>query len=70
MEYKTILQPNDLDSLVSAKGNAAVEADDWNKSVNKYVLEGWNIKNGGTVASGNVLVFWALLERELKREGF
>ncbi|MGD6808768.1 MAG: hypothetical protein ACQCN3_03630 [Candidatus Bathyarchaeia archaeon] len=69
-EYKTILQSNDLDSLVGAKGNAAVEADDWNTSLNGYAQNGWIVKNCGTVASGTILVFWALLERSKEQKGF
>jgi hypothetical protein len=74
MEYKTILWPIDFESIAgSMKGkssNDAFEAEAWNASLQKYARDGWTIKSAGPVMSGNSLVFWALLERPEKKEGF
>lgn len=69
MEYKVILRPYDLTSLIGrANGDAGTyeatcEAGDWNISLNKQAKDGWVIKNSGTVVSGRDVIFWALLEK-------
>lgn len=69
MEYKVVLKPYDLTSLIGrAKGiagtnEATCEAGEWNNSLNKYANEGWVVKNSGTLVSGRDLLFWVLLEK-------
>ena len=69
MEYKTILRPYDLTSLIGrGKGESGTsqntcEAGDWNISLNDYIKKGWILKNNGTVMSGRDIIFWALLEK-------
>ena len=75
MEYKTVIHPYDFAFLVDdAKGKmgseAAYETVDWNNALNKYGKDDWTVKKIGTLVSGKDLVFWALLEREVKKEGF
>lgn len=70
MRYKTVLHRFEVASLVEDTKGVVVEAEEWNAALNKYAQDGWTIKNGGSVASGLSLVFWALLEMEQKEEGF
>ncbi len=75
MEYKTILRPYDLVFLVGdAKGKvgsqAAYETEEWNTALNKYAKDDWTVKKSGTRISGKDLIFWALLERPERKEGF
>ncbi len=70
MQYKTILKPYDLASLVGmAVGDVKMpkepfEATDWDNTINKYAKDGWIVKNHGAIASGSSVVFWALMEKE------
>lgn len=75
MEYKTILRPYDLTSLIGkATGDAGssqvtCETGDWNTALNKHGKDGWVVKNSGVIESGRDIIFWALLERQEKSEG-
>lgn len=76
MEYKTVLKSYDIDSLLKESNMTVVpqqktfEADDWNVSLNSYAKQGWTVKETRTVASEKGLLFWALLERPEKVQGF
>ena len=69
MEYKVIIRPYDLTSLIgrasgeSGTSQGTCEAGDWNISLNDYVKKGWTVKNSGTVISGRDIIFWAMLEK-------
>ena len=69
MEYKTILRPYDLTSLIgravgdAGTSQATCETGDWNSALNKYAKEGWTVKNSGVIESGRDVIFWALLEK-------
>jgi hypothetical protein len=69
MEYKVVLRPYDLTSLIGrGKGEAGTnqntcEAGDWNVALNDYAKKGWIVKNSNTVVSGRDIIFWALLEK-------
>jgi hypothetical protein len=75
LEYKTILRPFDFAALIGdvrekSAIEAAIEAEGWNTSLNKYAKDGWIVKSAGPIVSGNDLVLWALLERPERKEGF
>jgi hypothetical protein len=66
MEYKVVLRPYDLTTLIGrARGEyeATYEDGDWNMALNKYAKDGWSIKNSGTATQGRGIIFWALLEK-------
>jgi hypothetical protein len=69
MEYKVVLKPYDLTSLIgNARGKGGTyegtcETGDWNTSLNDYAKKGWTVKNSGTLVSGRDLLFWVLLEK-------
>ena len=70
MKYLTVYRPYKLAELLSkAKsekegGNyAEAEVVDWNKAVDKYAKKGYKIINCGTIASGENVTFWAMLEK-------
>jgi hypothetical protein len=69
MEYKTVIRPYDLNSLIgNARGKsgsyeATCEAGDWNSALNDYAKKGWIVKSSNTVVSGRDIIFWALLEK-------
>jgi len=77
MEYKMIYRAYRHAQLLSRQGTmrdqeGAVErseaqyvdeAGDWSNTLNKFVKEGFAVKNSGALPLADNIVFWALLER-------
>jgi hypothetical protein len=73
LQYKVIFRPYELSHIAGQPGRdkggsyGEQEAIDWSKALNKYAVDGWTVKHSGTVNSGNEIIFWALLEREVSK---
>jgi hypothetical protein len=73
MEYKKIVKIYDLNSFIgkaSGISQANFEVEDWNNILDQYAKDGWVVASGGLIETArDMLLFWALLEREKKMEG-
>ncbi len=69
MQYKTILKPYDVVSLIgetvedSKTSPEPLEPVDWNNALNRYAKDGWIVASSGAIESGTAIIFWALLEK-------
>jgi hypothetical protein len=70
LQYLTIYRPYKILELISkAKSKTEggyfdeAEAKNWDDALNKHAKEGWKVIKCGTVVSGKVAIFWAMLEK-------
>ena len=70
MEYLTIYRPYKIPELISkAKSKTEggyfdeAEAKNWDDALNKHAKDGWKVIKCGTIVSGEVAIFWAMLEK-------
>ena len=62
MKYKFVYMTYS-DSALSFRQNVKAEPAEFNQTLDNFAKQGWDVKQGGAIATERGVLFWALLRR-------